>query len=161
MIEDLFTKQIKTSIGKIESPNQELKFEQLRIYFDVMDKPLNKEFPKSLELLNPDKKFNYVAYLMADNNNVSMKVAKYADTTRVDLIQSEEFGFCSLIKATKQVLDKVEVENKTFTTITSKQRIEKKQWNSLAMREAIINAIVHNDYTYELAPKFEFFSDRS
>ena len=161
VIEDLFTKRIKTSIGKIESPNQELKFEQLRIYFDVMDKPLNKEFPKSLELLNPDKKFNYVAYLMADNNNVSMKVAKYADTTRVDLIQSEEFGFCSLIKATKQVLDKVEVENKTFTTITSKQRIEKKQWNSLAMREAIINAIVHNDYTYELAPKFEFFSDRS
>lgn len=28
------------------------------------------------------------------------------------------------------------------------------------MREAIINAIVHNDYTYELAPKFEFFDDR-
>lgn len=113
-----------------------------------------------MELVNHDNQLNYVAYLMADNNNVTVKVAKYADTTRVDLIQNEEFGFCSLIKATKQVLDKIEVENKTFTKITSKERIEKKQWNTVALREAVINAIVHNDYTYELAPKFEFFSDR-
>ncbi len=28
------------------------------------------------------------------------------------------------------------------------------------MREAIINAIVHNDYASELVPKFEIFSDR-
>ena len=160
MIEDLFAKRIKTSIGRIESPNQELKFEQLRIYYDTIGKPLKKQFAKSLELLNPDNKFNYVAYLMADNNNISVKVAKYADTSRVDLVQNEEFGFCSLIKATKLVLDKIDVENKTFTKITSKERLEKKQWDKVALREAIINAMVHNDYTYELAPKFEFFSDR-
>ena len=94
MIEDLFTKRLKTSIGKITSHIQDLKFEQLRIYYDAIAKPLKKEFPKSLELLNVDEKFNYVAYLLADNNNVSVKVAKYADSTRVDLIQSEEFGFC-------------------------------------------------------------------
>ena len=28
------------------------------------------------------------------------------------------------------------------------------------MREAVINAMAHNDYTYELAPKFEFFDNR-
>lgn len=28
------------------------------------------------------------------------------------------------------------------------------------MREAVINAIVHNDYTLEVPPKFEFFDDR-
>lgn len=141
IIEDLFSKRTKASIGKIESPNQDLKFEQLRIYYDSVGKPLNKQFLKSLELFNLDKKLNYVAYLLADNNNVSVKVAKYAGDTRVDLIQSEEFGFCSLIKATKQVLDKIEVENKTFTKITSKERIEKKQWNTVALREAIIDPV--------------------
>jgi len=141
MIEDLFSKRIKTSIGKIESPNQELKFEQLRIYYDTIGKPLKKQFAKSLELLNPDKKYNYVAYLLADNNNVSVKVAKYADTSRVDLVQNEEFGYCSLIKATKLVLDKIDVENKTFTKITSKERLEKKQWDKVALREAVIDPV--------------------
>ncbi len=28
------------------------------------------------------------------------------------------------------------------------------------MREAVINAIVHNDYTREVQPKFEIFADR-
>jgi predicted HTH transcriptional regulator len=160
MIENLFSKRTRNSIGKIESPNQDLKFQQLKIYYESIDKPLTEQFAKSLELVTPENKYNYAAYLMADNNTLSIKVAKYADTTRVDLIQSEEFGFCSIIKATKQVLDKIEVENKTFTKITSKERIEKRQWNTVALREAVINAMVHNDYTYELGPKFEFFSDR-
>ena len=160
MIEALFTKRIRNSIDKITSPSQDLKFEQLRIYFDAAGKQLNSQFHKTLELLNEDEKFNYVAYLLADNNNVSVKVAHYAGVDRVNLSQNEEYGFCSLIKATKQVLDKVALENKTFTKITSKERIEKRQWNAVALREAIINAMVHNDYTYELAPKFEFFSDR-
>lgn len=141
MIEDLFTKRVKTSIGKMVAPHQDLKFEQLRIYYDAMGKTLQASFLKSLELLSAEDHLNYVAYLLADNNTVSVKVAKYSGTDRVDLIQSEEFGFCSLIKATKQVLDKIEVENKTFTKITSKERMEKKQWNTIALREAVINPV--------------------
>ncbi len=129
LIEDFFTKRLKTSIAKIPAPNQALKFEQLRIYYDALGKTLNNEFAKTLELLNADSIYNYVAYLMSDYNNVSVKIAKYADTTRVNLIQNEEFGFCSIIKATKQVLDKIDVENKTFTKITPKERLEKKLWN--------------------------------
>lgn len=121
MIEDLFVKRLKTTLSKIASPNQNLEFEQLHIYYDSKSKTLNKEFAKTLELLTADDVFNYVAYLMADNNTISVKVAKYRDDTRVDLVQNEELGFCSLIKATKQVLDKVNLENKTFTKITAKE----------------------------------------
>ena len=160
MIEDLFAKRTRNNIGKIKSPRQDLKFQQLQIYYDTEGKTLNEQFAKNLELLNEDGHYNYVAYLLADNNTTSVKVAKYSGLDRVDLIQSEEYGFGSLIRATKQVLDKIELENKTFTKITSKQRIERRQWNAVALREAVINAIVHNDYTYELAPKFEFFSNR-
>jgi predicted HTH transcriptional regulator len=54
----------------------------------------------------------------------------------------------------------MEVENKTLTKITSKEREEKRLWNPVALREAVINAIVHNDYTSEVPPKFEFFDNR-
>ncbi len=41
-----------------------------------------------------------------------------------------------------------------------KERIEKRLWDGVALREAIINAMVHNDYTMEVAPTVEIFSDR-
>jgi predicted HTH transcriptional regulator len=52
------------------------------------------------------------------------------------------------------------VENTISTQITYKNRIEKPLWDKIALREAVINAIVHNDYTTELPPVFEIYSDR-
>ena len=160
MIDKLFATRTRNSIGKIKSHRQDLNFEQLHIYYQENGKPLNKQFKKNLELLTEDGFLNYAAYLLADVNNVSIKVAKYKGLNRVELIENNEYGYCSLIKATKSVLDKIAVENTTFATITSKQRIERKLWSPIALREAIYNAIVHNDYTREVPPKFEIFDDR-
>lgn len=160
MIDKLFASRTRNSIGKIKSHRQDLSFEQLHIYYQENGKPLNKQFKKNLELLTEDGFLNYAAYLLADVNNVSIKVAKYKGLDRVDLLENNEYGYCSLIKATKSVLDKIAVENTTFATITSKERIERKLWNPVALREAIYNAIVHNDYTREVPPKFEIFDDR-
>jgi predicted HTH transcriptional regulator len=160
MIESLFTKRTRNSIGKIKSPNQNLTFEQLKIYYEGANKMLNQHFASNLELLTEDGQYNYAAYLLADTNGISVKVAKYDGLNRVDLSENNEYGYCSLVKATKQVLDKMVVENKTLARITPKEREEKKLWNPVALREAVINAIVHNDYTLEVPPKFEFFDNR-
>ena len=159
-IEAMFSSRVRNSLSKILSPREDLYFEQLKIYYEAVGKSLNNQFAKSLELLTSDKRFNYVAYLMADNNGMSMKVAKYTGFDRVYLAENHEYGYCSLVKAAKQILDKVELENITFAQITSKERIETRLWDMIALREAIINAIVHNDYTREVPPKVEFFDDR-
>ena len=160
MIESLFAKRTRNSIGKIKSPNQNISFEQLKIYYEGAKKNLNQHFAQNLELLTDDSLYNYVAYLLADVNGLSVKVAKYSGFDRVDLTENNEYGYCSLVKATKQVLDKINLENKTLAKITPKEREERRLWNPVALREAVINAIVHNDYTSEVPPKFEFFDDR-
>ena len=45
--------------------------------YDERGKRLNENFKRSLELLTADGKLNYVAYLLADENNISIKLAKY------------------------------------------------------------------------------------
>jgi ATP-dependent DNA helicase RecG len=161
MIEDLFSKRTRNSLGKILSNKQDLSFKQLKIYYEAKGLEINNEFLNNLDLYTPDVKFNYVAYLLADVNNVSIKVAKYAGTNKVDLVENEEYGFRSIIKSTDQLIDKLEVENKTFVKITgAAERIEKKMINKIALREALINAIVHNDYTNEVPPLIEIYSDR-
>jgi len=160
MIDELFSKRTRTSLRNIPSPRQDLTFEQLRIYYEEKKKPLNKNFLKNLELLTDGNQLNYAAYLMADENGLSVKVARYSGKDRVNLLENNEYGYCSLVKATKSVLDKINIENATYARITSKERIEKRLWDEVALREAIINAMVHNDYSREIPPKFEIFSDR-
>lgn len=160
MIDDLYARRIHTTLRNILSPRQDLKFAQLKIYYQERGLELNQQFVSSLELLTPDGKYNYIAYLLADENGVSIKVAKYSGRDKVDLIENEEYGYCSLIKATNSVLEKMKIENVTQAKVTSTKRIEKNLVDAVAMREAIVNCIVHNDFTHEIPPVFEIFSDR-
>ena len=159
-IDRLFSMRTRNSIGHIVSNRQDLRFEQLRIYYDESGKMLNDNFKRTLELLAKEEQYNYVAYLLADENGNSIKVAKYSSLDRCDLIENNEYGYCSLIKATKSVMAKLDIENKVAATITPMERKETPLWNKVALREAVINAIVHNDYSFEVPPKFEIFPDR-
>ena len=160
MIEHLFSSRIRNSIGTIKSRNQALSFEQLKIYYHEARLKPNEQFAHNLELLTEDGAYNYAAYLLSDVNGLSIKLAKYAGIDRVHLLENEEYGYCSLIKATKAVLEKLKIENKTFARITADRREERELIDSVALREAVINAIIHNNYSHEVPPKFELFADR-
>ena len=159
MIEDLFARRVRNSIGRIRSVRQDLTFEQLRIYYQEHGFKLNDNFARTLELLTDDGAYNYAAYLLADENANSIKVAKYAGRDRVELIANNEYGMTSLVTATKRVIERLKVENTVRTRKTALERIDTPLWDEKAVREAVINAIVHNDYTREVPPKVELFSD--
>ncbi len=159
-IESLYSRRVRNTIGRMESTRLDLTFEQLKIYYEARNLHLNAAFMQNLELLTPEGKPNYAAYLLADENGVSVQVAKYADATRVELIENRDYGRCSLVKALKSVLERMDVENTIYTKIGYPLREEREMIHGRAMREAVINAIVHNDYSNGACPKFEFFSDR-
>lgn len=162
LIDRLYASRTRNSLRNIVSPRYaNHTFAQLKIYYEEHGFKLNESIIQNLDLYTSDGKLNYVAYLLADVNSVSIKVAKYAGENKLNLIENEEYGFCSLLKATEKVLDKFEIENKTFTRITgSAQRLERRMINKIALREAFVNAIVHNDYTREVTPVVEIFSNR-
>lgn len=115
---------------------------------------------KNLNLLTSEGKYNYNAFLLADESNISIKVVKYFGTDKMDLIENKEYGYRCLITATQRVLDRLDVENTVYAKIEYKGRKEVEMIDSKAMKEAVINAIVHNDYSYGNSPIIELYSDR-
>ena len=77
MIDNMYAKRVKNTLKEIELPRQELTFNQLKIYYEGQGLQLNENFLKNLDLLTSDGKYNYNAFLLADENNVSIKVVKY------------------------------------------------------------------------------------
>ena len=155
---------ISKSLINIESPEQELTFAELFIHYHRFGKPLNDNtFAKTLNFLTKDKKYNYLAYLMADNNQLSVRFARFNDAgKRFELIEKGmEYGNGCLITAIQRVLDRFEIENITLSKLTgAAHRIDKRLVDSKCLREVIINAFAHNDYSYGMLPIFEVFQDR-
>jgi predicted HTH transcriptional regulator len=159
MIEELLSKRQKLTLQTMPSPRQSLSFKQLAIYYEEKSLTPTDRFLESLDLRQSSGEYNYAAYLLADENGNSVKIAAYAGSDKVDLLETREYGNRCLITATQRILDRLDSENRTFAMITSKNRLEKERVNSIALKEAAINAIVHNDYTKGV-PLIEIFTDR-
>lgn len=160
MIDNMYAKRVKNTLKEIESPRQELTFNQLKIYYEGQGLQLNENFLKNLDLLTSEGKYNYNAFLLADENNVSIKVVKYLGTDKMDLVKNQEYGYRCIITATQRVLDRLEAENTVYAKIEYKGRKEVEMIDKKALKEAVINAIVHNDYSYGNSPIIELYSDR-
>ena len=160
VILNLFSKRARYSLKNIKSPKQDLEFKTLKIYYQENGYEVNENFLKKLDLYNDNNEFNYMAYLLSDNNNVSVQFAKYDGDDVYNLVENEDFGFCSLIKITNNILNKIMLENKTYTKIESPTRKEIKMYDYNAVKELITNALVHNDWSNGYSPKFEIFNNK-
>lgn len=159
MIEDLYAHRVRNSLRNIPSPRQNLTFRLLKVYYETKGLHLNSKFAENLDLLTNDGKYNYVAFLLADKNNISIKLAQYNSNNRTNLSSVNEYGYTCILQTADRIIEKLKIENKTFSTKTYKQRINTQLWDEKAIREIVLNALVHNDYTDETPPKFELFSD--
>ena len=160
MIEEMFARRIKNSLKEIESPRQDLTFRQLKIHYEGNGMILNDNFARNLNLLTDEGKYNYNAYLLADENNISIKLVKYLGTSKMELVENQEYGYYCLITATQRILDRLTAENTVYAKIEYNGRKEVEMIDSKALKEAVINAMVHSDYTLTTTPIIELYSDR-
>lgn len=156
---NLFSNRARHSLKNIKSPMKELEFKTLKIYYEEKGFEINDNFLKKLDLYTEDKEFNYMAYLLSDNNHVSVQFAKYDGDDVYNLIENEDYGFCSLVKITDNILNKIKLENKTFTKIETRRK-EIKRFDYDAVKELVTNALVHNDWSNGYTPKFEIFDNK-
>ncbi len=162
MITELFSRRVTHTFDTVVSPNQHLTFTQLKIYYAEKGFDTSNDlFLRNLGLYTEDDRCNYAAYLMSDNNGNLVKVARFRGTEKLDILERNEFGRYSLIKSAYQVLDKLEVVNTTVVRVGGEAaRKEIRLVDKDALREAVLNAIIHNDYINGSYPVFEIYDDR-
>lgn len=158
-------KEVQDSIVNRESPNQNLSFSKLLIYYSAKGLPLKEgTFKEELSFYVPGtRKFNILAFLMADENNITMRVSVFSGTRKSDNLYSvREFGNQCLLYTIDQVLDYCDVIN-VIQADESNRIVERKDvplFDAKAFREAVLNAFIHNDWLGLNAPMISVFSDR-
>lgn len=157
---DLYSKRTRTSLINILSPVQELSFTQLKIYYESIGYIFTQNTFRQLNFLFKTGEFNYLAYLLSDQNALVINVGKFKGNDVIELEEMKTYQNQSLIKTTFEIVNLIDNYNKVFTTITSSKKIEKRLFDPIAMREAVINDLVHSDYTYENTPTFRIFDNR-
>ncbi len=120
----------------------------------------SQDFLYNYGLLNKEGKYNINAYLMADNNDISLKVVTFAGVDKSVMSTRTEYGKKCLLISMSEVLSYFESINVTDVNVDSSIRKEKSLFDFPSFKEAWINACLHNDWNNLVAPSIYLFDDR-
>ena len=163
---DVLRKMLATSDSDIirqkSSPNQELAFNALFAILagsGIHPKATN-EFYSNYGLLNRNGNFNINAYLLSDNNEISLKVVTFEGTDKSVMSKRTEYGGKCILVSVSEVLRFFETINVMNVNQDGAKREEQPLFDYPSFREAWINACLHNDWNNAIAPSVYLFDDR-
>ena len=164
-IEQRYRQTIKSeseSIVDIENYNQLLSFSMMKNFYVAKGFHINeKTFDKNYNLVNRSGKYNLLAGMLADENDISLKVVRFAGITKGDLVEKSEYGYICLLMAIDKVIARLDVLNITKSVLDgSATRKDKRLLDSRCLREAFLNAVAHNDWRSKISPSVYVFSNR-
>ena len=143
------------------SSKQDLTFKMLKGLYLSNDKKINNDnFEKNLGLYTKDNKYNFMANLLADSNDISIKIVTFAGTDKTVMLKRTEYGGKCLLLSINNVLEYMESINETKVKVGGFQRIEEKYFDFNSFKEAWLNACVHSKWTEEIPPVVYIYDDR-
>lgn len=148
-------------IASLPADHQNLTFSQLKTLYATKGLTVNENgFEQNLGFFNKDNQYNLLAELLADENNISVKVVTFRGKDKSEIIKRNEYGFKCLALSMDQVLSYMEAINDTKVVLGSHQREEIKLFDFAAFKEAWQNACLHTKWSQRNPPAVYIFSDR-
>lgn len=143
---------IKESDGdtfeEMRSMEQELTFEAAQRAFMLYGVEWGAEKYRSLGITQKkDGIYTNLALLLSDQCAHTTKIAVFSDDARTVFRDSKEFTG-SIFKQFEDAVNYLALCNKTSSVIKGVIRTDKQDYPEEAIREALLNAIVHRDYSF-------------
>ena len=161
-LKELIDRQASSDVlTLVPAPVQTLTFNKLKIAFVTAGLTVDQTtFEDNTGLKNSDGKYNLMAFLLADENDISIKVVTFAGKDKTVLIKRNEYGGTCLVTAMDRVLDYMESVNETMVTMGHHRRIEERLFDMASFKEAWQNACIHTKWIKGNPPAVYVFSDR-
>ncbi len=143
---------------------QELTFEKLFLYYAAKGIELRKEtFEKTLKLKTKDNKYNIMAYILSDQNDIPVRVSVFSGIDKsAPLFSVKEFGNTCIMYSMDKILEYGDAIN--IIQADERNRISERKdvplFNYEAFHEAILNAFIHNKWLTLNAPQISIFTNR-
>lgn len=138
---------------------QELTFEATEKEFQFRNVEFGPQQVRTLKLVDNDGLYSNLALLLSDQNPYTIKVAVFQGTTQMIFKDRREFGG-SLMKQMNEVYEYIDFRNRTRATIEKLSRIDVRDYPVIAVREALLNLIVHRDYSFSASALISIYDDR-
>lgn len=156
-------KMIKETDGDsyetMRSLEQNLTFESASKEFSERKVEFGPTQMKTLELLNLDDIYTNVGFLLSDQCTHTVKVATFQGTDQSIFKDRNEFSG-SLFNQVEDAYSYIDLRNQTQATFEKLRRIDRRDYPEEAVREALLNSIVHRDYAYSASTIISVFDDR-
>lgn len=124
---------------------QELSFPALERVFAERGLELGAAQMRTLGIRAADGEYTNLGRLLSESCAHTIKVAVFQGTTKTVFKKRKEFGGSLLTQAT-EVADYLDLLNGTRSEIHGMRRTDVREYPPEALREALINAIVHREY---------------
>ncbi|MEG2540329.1 MAG: putative DNA binding domain-containing protein [Clostridia bacterium] len=127
------------------SLEQNLTFAEATKEFETAGLKFGKPQMSTLGIIDKDKQFTNLGLLLSDECQHTIKVAVFEGTSKEIFRDRKEFGG-SLFKQLKDTAEYISLNNKVHSTFEGLKRIDHPDYPPIAIREALLNAIVHREY---------------
>ncbi|MGI6587324.1 MAG: RNA-binding domain-containing protein [Peptococcia bacterium] len=143
----------------MRSLHQDLTFKTTTQEFKIREVPFGANHLKTLHLVNEDNIYTNLGLLLSDQCTHTIKAAVFEGTDKTVFKDRREFTG-SLLKQLNDVFAYISQYNRIRTEFTGLYRNDKKDYPEEALREALLNALVHRDYAYSASTLVNIFDDR-
>lgn len=139
--------------------NQDLTFEATKKEFELRKTDFGAQQMRTLKLIDQDGLYSNLALLLSDQCVHTIKVAVFQGTNQTIFKDRREFTG-SLMQQMNEVYDFIDFRNQTRATIEKLYRVDVRDYPEVAVREALLNLLVHRDYSFSASAFISIYEDR-
>lgn len=139
--------------------NQDLTFEATKKEFELRKTDFGPQQMLTLKLIDQDGLYSNLALLLSDQCVHTIKVAVFQGTDQTIFKDRREFTG-SLMQQMNEVYDFIDFRNQTRATIEKLYRVDVRDYPEVAVREALLNLLVHRDYSFSASAFISIYEDR-